>query len=90
MLLATVLLLVFAAPSPAPVEPRKCGEITVRSKTYLVKADQIRCKKAKGWARSYLKSDWNPSGYTCRDGSSSTALKFRCWKGQRTYFAIKR
>jgi hypothetical protein len=88
--LAAVLLLVFAAPSPAPVAPRKCGEISVSSKTYLVKADQVRCKTAKRWAKRYLREDWNPSGYTCRDGGSSTALKFRCWKGQRTYFAIKR
>jgi hypothetical protein len=88
--LATTVLLAFAAPSPAPVAPRKCGDITVGSRTYLVKADQIRCRTAKRWARRYLKSDWNPSGYTCRDGSSGTSLKFRCWKRERTYFAIKR
>ena len=88
--LAAVLLLVFAAPSPAPVAPRKCGEITVSSKTYLVKADQVRCRTAKRWARRYLKSRWSPSGYNCRNGSSGTSLKFRCWKNERTYFAIKR
>lgn len=88
--LAALLLLVFAAPSPAPVAPRKCGEIAVGSKSYLVKADQIRCKTAKRWARSYLRSGWSPDGYTCRKGSSGSQLKFRCWRNQRTYFAIKR
>jgi hypothetical protein len=90
LVLAAVFLLVFAATSPAPVAPRKCGEITVASKTYLVKADQIRCRTAKRWARRYLQSSWRPDGYTCRKGSSGSQLKFRCWKSQRTYFAIKR
>ena len=90
VVLAALLLLVFAAPSPAPVTPRKCGEITVGSREYLIKADQIRCKTARRWARGYLKSGWRPSGYRCRNAGSSSALKFRCWKSQRTYFAIKR
>jgi hypothetical protein len=90
VVLAALLLLVFAAPSPAPVAPRKCGEITVKSKEYLVKADQIRCRTAKKWSRRYLGSGWHPSGYNCRKGSSDTQLKFRCWKNERTYFAIKR
>jgi hypothetical protein len=89
VVLAALLLLVFAAPSPAPVAPRKCGEITVSSKRYLIKADQIRCRTAKRWSRSYLSSGWRPSGYTCRNGSSGSQLKFRCWKRERTYFAIK-
>jgi hypothetical protein len=88
--LAALLLLAFPAPSPAPVAPRKCGEITVKSRDYLVKADQIRCKTARPWARRYLSERWRPSGYACRNGSSGSALKFRCWKGERTYFAIKR
>ncbi len=90
ILLAALLLLVFAAPSPAPVPPRKCGEITVKSKSYLVKADRIRCRTAKTWSRRYLNDAWRPDGYTCRKGDSRTQLKFRCWKNERTYFAIKR
>ena len=88
--LAALLLLVFAAPSPAPVTPRKCGDITVGSKRYLIKADQIRCRTAKRWSRGFLKSGWRPSGYSCRNGDSGTQLRFRCWKRQRTYFAVKR
>ena len=88
--LAALLLLAFPAPSPAPVAPRKCGEITVKSRDYLVKADQIRCRTAKKWARRYLGEGFRPSGYTCRNGDSQTQLRFRCWKREKTYFAIKR
>jgi hypothetical protein len=88
--LAALLLLAFPAPSPAPVAPRKCGEITVKSRDYLVKADQIRCRTARRWARRYLGQGFRPSGYTCRNGDSQTQLRFRCWKREKTYFAIKR
>ena len=70
--------------------PKKCGEITVKSKDYLVKADRMRCDTAKKWSRRYLNEAWRPSGYACSKGDSGTQLKFRCWKNQRTYFAIKR
>jgi hypothetical protein len=88
--LAIAALLVFAAPSPAPVAPRNCGEITVKSRDYQIKADQIRCRTAKRWSRSYLGSGWRPTGYSCRKGSTGSQLKFRCWKREKTYFAIKR
>jgi hypothetical protein len=88
--LAVGLLLVTAAPSPAPVEPRNCGMMTVKSKRYQVKADQVRCRTAKRWARSYLSRRSRPSGYTCRSFGSDTKLKFRCSKGVRVFFAIKR
>ena len=90
LVLATLLLLVFAAPSPAPVAPRKCGDITVKNKRYLVKADQVKCSTAKDWSRRYLKGDGHPKGYSCSPGSAGSQLKFRCWKHERTYFAIKR
>ncbi|MGH2947417.1 MAG: hypothetical protein ACRDPC_14385 [Solirubrobacteraceae bacterium] len=88
--LSLALLLVTAAPSPAPVEPRNCGMITVKGKRYQIKADQVRCRTAKTRARRYLRSQARPSGYRCRSYDSSTKLKFRCWKGKRVYFAIRR
>jgi hypothetical protein len=88
--LAAILLLVTAAPSPAPVAPRNCGMMSVKDKRYQVKADQIRCKTAKSWTRSYLGSHSRPSGYQCRNYGSETKLKFRCWKRERVFFAIKR
>jgi len=88
--LAVALLLVMAAPSPAPVEPRNCGMMTVKGQRYQVKADQIRCRTAKTWTRRYLRESDRPSGYRCRSYRSGTALKFRCWKRQRVFFAIRR
>jgi hypothetical protein len=88
--LAVAVLLATAAPSPAPVAPRNCGMMTVKSKRYQVKADQIRCRTAKSWTRSYLTGSDRPSGYKCRNYGSSTKLKFRCWKRERVFFAIKR
>ena len=88
--LVVAVLLVFPAPSPAPTAPRNCGNITVKSKQYQIKADQIRCRTAKKWARSYLNSRSKPSGYKCRAGSSGSSLKFRCWKRTHSYLAIKR
>jgi len=88
--LAAILLLTTAAPSPAPVAPRNCGMMTVKGKRYQVKADQIRCKTAKTWTRRYLSRSDRPSGYSCRNYGSETKLKFRCWKSERVFFAIKR
>jgi len=88
--LVVAVLLTFPAPSPAPVAPVNCGNISVKGKTFQVKADQIRCATAKKWTRKYLQASWRPSGYSCRKGASSSSLKFRCWKRSRTYFAIKR
>ena len=89
--LAVAVLLVFATPSPAPVAPRNCGMMTVKGKRYQVKADQVRCRTAKPQARRYLREGTRPSGFDCRRYSgSSTALKFRCWKGKKSILAIKR
>jgi hypothetical protein len=88
--LAIAVLLVAAAPSPAPVEPRNCKMIRVEGDRYQIKADQIRCKQAKRWARGYLARRSRPSGYRCRNFDASTRLEFRCWKGRRVYFAIRR
>jgi hypothetical protein len=87
---AVTLLLVTAAPSPAPVAPRNCGMMTVEGQRYQVKADQIRCRTAKTRTRRYLRDGDRPSGYRCRNYSSGTALKFRCWRRQRVFFAIRR
>ena len=88
--LAVLLLLVTAAPSPAPVAPRNCGMMTIEGKRYQVKADQIRCKRAKSWTRRYLADGVRPQGYSCKNYGSSTALRFRCRRGERVFFAIRR
>ena len=79
-----------AASAPATVPPKNCGMTTVSGKRYQIKADQLRCTTAKTYARRYLRSHSRPSGYRCTDFGSSTKLKFRCAKGIRVFFAIKR
>jgi hypothetical protein len=80
-----------AAPGAgAIVPPKNCGMLTVKAKRYQIKADQMRCSAARTYATRYLRSHTRPSGFQCTDYGSSTALKFRCAKRTRVFFAIKR
>jgi hypothetical protein len=86
-LLATGLM---ATGAGATVPPKDCGKITVKSKRYQIKADQMRCDTAKTYSRRYLSRHARPSGYRCRSYSGGTALKFRCSKRVKVFFAIRR
>ncbi len=79
-----------AVPSAAIVPPTDCGVITVNHKRYNIKADQLRCKTAKPYASKYLSTHRRPSGYTCHDYGKETKLKFRCSRGIKVFFAIRR
>ena len=79
-----------AAPSAAIVPPTDCGIITVKGKRYDIKADQLRCKTAKPYASRYLSTHRRPTGFTCRDFGKETKLKFRCSRGIKVFFAIRR
>jgi hypothetical protein len=79
-----------AAPSPAPVPPKDCGFIEVKGHRYNIKSDQLRCKRARKYSRHYLKGRGKPKGYSCTNYGSETAIKFRCSKGVRVFFAIRR
>ena len=87
---ALALMLFAAPPAPAPVPPRDCGMLDVRGKRFNVKADQIRCRTARTYARSYLRDSREPSGYRCRDYGRTTSIEFRCSKGDRVLFAVRR
>ena len=83
--------LVAAAPAGAIVPPRDCGRITVKHKRYNIKADQMRCRDAVRYSRNYLTSSRRkPRGYTCRRYSGGTKLAFRCSRGVKNFFAIRR
>lgn len=94
LLFATPLLVAALLAGPpaaqAIVPPVDCGMTTVKGKRYNIKADQIACRTAKPHARRYLSTGRRPSGYRCRSYSGSTKLKFRCARGVRVFFAIKR
>jgi hypothetical protein len=80
-----------AAPAAtATVPPKNCGMLTVKSKRYQIKADQMRCRTAKSYSRTYLRTHARPSGYRCADYGGGTKLKFRCSKQVRVFFAIRR
>ncbi len=95
MLLASAVLAAFAVAAltagqaGATVPPKNCGMLTVKSRDYQIKADQIRCSTAKSHARRYLQAHDAPSGWRCRDFTRSR-MKFRCTRGARVVFAIKR
>lgn len=78
------------ASAEAIVPPTDCGNLTVRSKRYNVKADQLRCPTVRSHTRRYLSTGRRPSGYTCKSYGSETRLKFRCAKGVQVFFAIRR
>jgi hypothetical protein len=74
----------------APVAPRNCGMLEAKGKRFNIKADQIRCTRARKYARRYLTTHRRPTGYSCRDYGGGTSIKFRCSKGVRVLFAIRR
>lgn len=81
--------LVVAQPAGAIVPPKNCGYTKVGGKRYNVKADQMTCRTARTYSRRYLSSRRKPSGYRCRDYSGG-ALKFKCDRRSRSFFAIRR
>lgn len=76
---------------PAPVAPQDCGRMELRGRTTQIKADGLRCTTARRWSKTYVVDRRAPSGWTCRRYSStSTALAFRCRRGGKTFFGIRR
>ena len=90
-LAAVLALLTAAGPAArATVPPVDCGALTVKGKRYTVKADQVRCADARTYTRRYLGERRRPAGFRCANYTSSTKLRFRCSKGVRVFFAIRR
>ena len=91
---ATAVVALIVAFSPgnawAPVPPKNCGMVAAKGKRFNIKADQIRCRTARRQAKRYLRYGDRPSGYSCRTFGRSTRIKFRCSKGPRVLFAIRR
>ena len=90
VLMLTVCVALVSVDAGAIQPPRKCGTLTVKGKSYTIKADQIRCRTARSHARRYLSTGRRPRGYRCRNYGRETKIKFRCSKGIRVLFAIRR
>jgi hypothetical protein len=89
VLTASVGITALSAAAEATVPPRNCGSLTVGSRHYIIKADQLRCSTAKRDAKAYLVSRKKPAGFSCRNFTGSK-MTFRCNKGIQVFFAIRR
>jgi len=89
LLTAALGALSLSAVAAATVPPRNCGPLKVGSRSYIIKADQLRCSTAKADAKAYLVSRKKPRGFSCRDFTGSK-MTFRCNKGIQVFFAIRR
>ena len=82
-----------AGPAGAIVPPKNCGKLTVKGKAYNIKADQLKCTKARDYSEDYLRRRDEARYYDCYSYSGS-AIKFRCvakrYNPDKTYWAIKR
>lgn len=67
-----------AASAGAVIPPRNCGTIMAKGKKWQVKADQLRCKKAKRYSKRYIRRKKEPRYYDCRRGAKGSALYAMC------------
>lgn len=81
---------VLAADAGAIVPPKNCGTIKVGTQRHQIKADQITCTTAKKYAYGYLRSSRRPRGWTCRKYPRDSKFSFRCSRGTKQVYGIKR
>jgi hypothetical protein len=91
VLAVTLALMVALGPGQAwaPVPPKNCGMLKAQGKRLNIKADQLRCRTARTYARRYL-SRHRLRGYSCREFGGGTRIEFRCSRGAKVVFAIRR
>jgi hypothetical protein len=88
--LAAACLAAGAEAAPAPVPPRDCGDLRVGGKRFNIKSDQLRCRRARKFSRRYLSDHRKPRKYSCKSYGRDTAIRFRCSRGAKVFFAIRR
>lgn len=78
------------AAGEAVVSPTNCGKVSAKGKRYQVKSHRIACRIAKPAAKRFLETGRKPRGYTCRTFSpKQTKIRFRCFRGQKDFYAIR-
>ena len=85
---------VVATSGQAIVPPKDCGTTRVNHKRWHIKADQISCRTAVRYARTYIARHKRPPHYSChRYRSSETSLYAKCVNRRanpdRTVFIIR-
>jgi hypothetical protein len=86
---AGALLVPGGAVAPATVPPTDCGFLTAKGHRYNIKSHLVTCHRSRAWSKTYITRHRRPSGWRCQDYTDS-ALVFRCRRGGRDFFAIKR
>lgn len=82
---------VFAAPAQAVVPPTNCGTKKIGKHTYSIRTHKVSCRFAREWSSLYLLRNRRPSGFTCRKyDPRQTRVRFRCYRGEKDFFAIRR
>ena len=88
---AVAAILSLPALATAVVPPKNCGTMTVKSKRYQVKADQMSCSTGRDHTRRFLKTGRKPRGYKCKDYPSKKGkVDFYCNNAKKIFFAIRR
>jgi hypothetical protein len=64
-----------------------CGIVSKGSKDYRVRAQQLKCKKARRGAKRYLKGGKALDGYGCDEPAGR--IQFFCKSGNKVYWALK-
>ena len=86
---AVAALVAFDGGARATVPPTDCGTIRAKGSRYDVKSHRVSCGRARAWSKAYLVRRKRPSGWRCERYMDS-ALVFRCRRGGRDFFAVKR
>ena len=93
LLIAATLVAALAIPGAATavVPPKNCGTISVGSKRFQVKAEQISCSTARDHVRRYSRTKRAPRGYRCRNlTTAKNKVNFQCSNGRKIFLAIRR
>jgi hypothetical protein len=90
LLTSLCLLVVAAPPTRAVVPPKDCGRIKANHHQHDIKADQMPCKTARRDSRRFIEDGRKPKGFSCQKYGHDTQLEFRCEKGIKVFFAIRR
>lgn len=80
-----------AGDAAAVVPPTNCGTVKLGARSYAVKTHSVSCSFARTWTVRYIRYNRRPSGWTCRKyDPRETRIRFRCYRGSRDFFAIRK
>jgi hypothetical protein len=59
--------------------------------SYSVKTHLVSCKFAKSWTNTYLSKNRKPPKFSCtKYNPKQTRIRFRCYRGDKDFFAVRR